>query len=82
MFRTLLIGIVAVVAVSIPAAATGEPNVTLTAVVGPRVNRKTKIAAKTTRTWLLYLQPGSYSYLSDRNKGLSGAFIVAGSPPA
>jgi hypothetical protein len=32
MFRTLLIGIVAVVAVSIPAAATGEPNVTLTGV--------------------------------------------------
>ena len=29
MFRTLLIGIVAVAAVSIPAGATGEPNVTL-----------------------------------------------------
>jgi hypothetical protein len=38
MFRTLLIGIVAVVAVSIPAAATGEPNVTLTGVVGPGFN--------------------------------------------
>ena len=50
--------------------------------VGPKVNRKTKIAAKTTRTWLLYLQPGSYSYRSDRNAGLAGAFIVAGSPPA
>ena len=50
--------------------------------VGPRVNRETKIAAKTARTWSLYLQPGSYSYRSDRNTGLHGAFIVAGSPPA
>ena len=33
-------------------------------------------------TWSLYLQPGSYSYRSDRNTRLSGAFIVAGSPPA
>ena len=38
MFRTLLIGIVALVAVSIPAAATGEPNVTLTGAVGPGFN--------------------------------------------
>jgi hypothetical protein len=50
--------------------------------VGPKVNRSTKIAAKTTRTWTLYLQPGSYRYRSDRNTGLAGAFIVAGSPPA
>jgi hypothetical protein len=50
--------------------------------VGPKVNRETKIAAKTTRTWSIYLMPGSYRYRSDRNKGLSGAFIVAGSPPA
>jgi len=58
---------------------TGKQNFHL---VGPKVNRQTKIAAKTTRTWSLYLQPGSYSYRSDRNTGLSGAFIVAGSPPA
>jgi hypothetical protein len=50
--------------------------------VGPKVNRQTTIAAKTTRTWSVYLQPGSYSYRSDRNTRLSGAFIVAGSPPA
>ena len=50
--------------------------------VGPKVNNRTKIAAKTTRTWSIYLQPGSYSYRSDRNTGLHGAFIVAGSPPA
>src|SRR5262245_36538769 len=35
MFRTLLIGVLAVVAVSIPAAATSAPNATLTGVVGP-----------------------------------------------
>lgn len=35
MFRTLLIGIVAVAAVSIPGGATGASNVTLTGVVGP-----------------------------------------------
>ena len=50
--------------------------------VGPRVNRKTTTAAKTTKAWSIYLQPGSYSYRSDRNTRLSGAFIVAGSPPA
>jgi hypothetical protein len=50
--------------------------------VGPSVNRETKIAAKTTRTWSVNLQPGSYRYRSDRNTRLAGAFIVAGSPPA
>jgi hypothetical protein len=50
--------------------------------VGPRVNRKTTTAAKTTKVWSIYLQPGSYNYRSDRNTRLSGAFIVAGSPPA
>jgi len=50
--------------------------------LGSQVSAKTGIAARTTKTWLLYLKPGSYSYRSDRNKGLSGAFIVAGSPPA
>ena len=50
--------------------------------VGPKVNRATSIAAKATRTWTLYLQPGSYRYRSDRNTGLARAFIVAGSPPA
>lgn len=50
--------------------------------VGPRVNDKTKIASKTTATWSVYLQPGSYSYRSDRNTRLHGTFIVAGNPPA
>jgi hypothetical protein len=50
--------------------------------VGPKVNDRTKIASTTTATWTIYLQPGSYSYRSDRNTRLHGAFIVAGSPPA
>jgi hypothetical protein len=50
--------------------------------IGSNVNRKTSISAKVTRTWTLSLLPGSYRYRSDRNTGLSRAFIVAGSPPA
>jgi hypothetical protein len=50
--------------------------------VGPKVNDKTRIVTTTTTTWTLYLQIGSYSYRSDRNARLHGAFIVAGSPPA
>jgi len=50
--------------------------------IGANVNRKTSIAAKRTTTWTLNLLPGSYRYRSDRNTGLSRAFIVAGSPPA
>jgi hypothetical protein len=50
--------------------------------VGPRVNTKTKIATTSTATWSVYLSPGSYSYRSDKNIRLHGAFIVAGSPPA
>jgi hypothetical protein len=49
--------------------------------VGPGLNTKTKIAGKTTATWRVYLQPGSYSYRSDRNARLRGTFVVAGSPP-
>jgi hypothetical protein len=50
--------------------------------IGPRVNNKTKIASTTTATWTVYLRPGSYSYRSDKNTRLHGAFVVAGSPPA
>jgi hypothetical protein len=50
--------------------------------IGANVNRKTSIAARTTRTWTLNLLPGSYRYRSDRNTGLARGFIVAGSPPA
>jgi hypothetical protein len=50
--------------------------------MGPKLNTRTKIATRSTATWSLYLQPGSYSYRSDRNTKLHGAFLVAGSPPA
>ena len=50
--------------------------------IGPKVNDKTRIASRSTATWTIYLQPGSYSYRSDRSTRLHGAFIVAGSPPA
>ena len=50
--------------------------------VGPGVNSRTKIAAASTATWTLYLRQGPYSYRSDRNARLHGAFLVAGSPPA
>ena len=50
--------------------------------VGPQVSVKTGVAARRTKVWSLYLKPGSYSYRSDRNARLGGAFIVAGSPPA
>jgi len=50
--------------------------------IGPKVNNRTKVAAKTTATWRVYLQPGSYSYRSDKNLRLGGTFVVAGSPPA
>ena len=51
--------------------------------LGSRVKRQDgNRGTKTTRKWSVYLSPGSYSYRSDRNKALNGAFIVAGSPPA
>jgi len=50
--------------------------------VGPKVNAKTTVGARTTATWFVNLQPGSYSYRSDRNARLRGTFVVAGSPPA
>ena len=50
--------------------------------VGPGVNVRTKVAAKTTATWSLNLTPGTYSYRSDKNKRLHGSFMVSGVPPA
>ena len=57
MFRTLLIGIVAVAAVSIPTGATGAPNVTLAAVVGPGFNISLK---NPDGTGVRHLDPGTY----------------------
>ena len=49
---------------------------------GPSVNVRTKVAGKTTATWLVNLTPGTYTYRSDKNKHLRGSFVVAGAPPA
>jgi hypothetical protein len=57
MSRTLLISILAAVAVSIPAAATGSPNATLTGVVGPAFNISLRNADGTNVT---HLAPGTY----------------------
>jgi hypothetical protein len=50
--------------------------------VGPTINTRTKVLAKTTATWTVYLEPGNYSYRSDKNTRLRGAFVVAGAPPS
>jgi hypothetical protein len=74
MFRTLLIGILAVVAVSIPAAATSAPNATLTGVVGPGFNISLRNADG---TGVNHLDPGTYDITVtdnaiDHNFHLSG----------
>jgi len=50
--------------------------------VGTGVNLRTKVPARVTRTWNVYLRPGTYVYESDRNANLRGAFRVTGVPPA
>src|SRR5262245_25668013 len=57
MVRTMLIGILAVVAVSIPAAATSAPNATLTGVVGPAFSISLKNADGTA---VRHLDAGTY----------------------
>lgn len=44
--------------------------------VGPGVNRKTRIRAKTTVTWTLSLRAGRYTYRSDATRRLRGSFVV------
>jgi hypothetical protein len=44
--------------------------------VGPGVDRKTKIAFRGTQKWNLTLQPGRYTYNSDKHKTLRGSFVV------
>jgi hypothetical protein len=44
--------------------------------VGPGVNRKTKVAGKGTATWTLALRAGKYSYRSDKTRRLRGTFTV------
>jgi len=49
--------------------------------VGPSVNRRTKVLAKGTTTWTIYLGPGTYTYRSDKRPGLSATFTVRRAPP-
>src|SRR5262245_36351168 len=58
MLRTLLIGMLAVLAVSIPAAATSAPNATLTGVVGPGFVISLKDAGGAR---VSHLDPGTYT---------------------
>lgn len=48
--------------------------------IGPGVNRKTAIKARTKATWALTLGPGKYTYRSDKNRRLRGAFTVRSAP--
>lgn len=51
--------------------------------VGPGVNLRTRLAARSTREWSANLRPGTYVYKSDGSTKLRGTFTVkAGPPPA
>ena len=50
--------------------------------VGTGVNLRTRVAATGTRSWTVYLRPGTYVYKSDRSAKLRGTFKVSGGPPA
>jgi plastocyanin len=65
MYRTLLISVVAVVAVSIPAAATGSSNATLTGVVGPGFTISLKNADGSN---VRHLDPGTYEIVVTDNE--------------
>ena len=43
---------------------------------GPGVNKKTAVAFRGPVTWNVTLQPGIYSYRSDRHKSLRGSLVV------
>jgi hypothetical protein len=44
--------------------------------IGPGVNRKTRVRARTKVTWTLALSPGKYTYRSDKKRRLRGSFTV------
>jgi hypothetical protein len=48
---------------------------------GPSVNRRTKVSAKTTATWTIYLGPGTYTYRSDKRPSVTRTFTVRPGPP-
>jgi plastocyanin len=43
---------------------------------GPGVNRKTGVKTRGTASWKVTLQPGLYTYKSDKTKKLRGSFVV------
>jgi hypothetical protein len=49
--------------------------------VGPSVNRRTRVPAKTQTTWTIYLAPGMYTYRSDKRPGMTVTFTVRRGPP-
>lgn len=49
--------------------------------LGPSMNRRTKVPAKVTTSWTVYLRPGTYTYRSDRRATMSGTFTVRPGPP-
>jgi hypothetical protein len=49
--------------------------------VGPSLNLRTKVPAKVTTSWTVYLRPGTYTYRSDKRASLSGTFTVRPGPP-
>jgi hypothetical protein len=48
---------------------------------GPSVNKRTRVAARMTTSWMLYLRPGTYTYRSDKRATLRGTFTVTPAPP-
>jgi len=45
-------------------------------ITGPGVNKKTSVAFRGRVTWNVTLQPGTYSYRSDKHKTMRGSLIV------
>jgi hypothetical protein len=49
--------------------------------IGPSVDKRTKVSAKVTTIWTVYLRPGTYTYRSDRRATMSRTFTVRPGPP-
>ena len=49
--------------------------------LGPSVNKRTKVPAKVTTSWTVYLRPGTYTYRSDTRATMRGTFTVRPGPP-
>ena len=49
--------------------------------IGPSVDKRTKVPAKVTTSWTVYLRPGTYTYRSDKRATMRGTFTVRPGPP-